>query len=421
MATTSLKWLALLGGVALGSATMAVAQDSGALLDALVKKGVLSDQEAEDIRADLTRDNAAAMPKFATPGGKSTKELKISGRVQVQYDNLNTDASGAGADPSSINHFFLRRVYLGAEAKVAEDFKAVFNYNFADDLFDKVYINYSTEFAGQDVSIDAGLRKVNFGLEETTSSATLKSIERSGVTRYFVESNNGRRLGAGSRRIGVFADFNSENRKADKETGLFYGLALTNPERQDANGIGNAANNNLSYWADAGYSGKFEGGKYKTGVGLGFLPDQGSVLGSQDLTVGSIYADVTFGKFNLQGEYLMAKVEGVAADNDVSGYWIQPSVMLTEKLELAARYSFVDTDGRGVRVSDGIRNAPSIGAGSVTRNELEEYYIGFNYYIAKTDVKLSAGYAFGEASGARPGSTRDEETTGFRTQLQVVF
>lgn len=70
---------------ALLCAGTAFAQDSGALIDLLVKKGVLSDQEAEDIRADLVKEFAA------TPAGKlniSTPltELRVAGDVRIRYE-----------------------------------------------------------------------------------------------------------------------------------------------------------------------------------------------------------------------------------------------------------------------------------------------------------------------------------------------
>jgi hypothetical protein len=70
---------------ALVCASAALAQDSGALIDLLVKKGVLNDQEAEDIRADLVKDFAA------TPAGKlnlSTPltEFRIAGDVRIRYE-----------------------------------------------------------------------------------------------------------------------------------------------------------------------------------------------------------------------------------------------------------------------------------------------------------------------------------------------
>ncbi|MFN9981505.1 MAG: porin, partial [bacterium] len=60
-----------LAGLLLTTATLAHAQDSGALIMALVRKGILTDQEAEDIRAELLRE-AAVVPAPAFAGGKTT-------------------------------------------------------------------------------------------------------------------------------------------------------------------------------------------------------------------------------------------------------------------------------------------------------------------------------------------------------------
>jgi polyhydroxyalkanoate synthesis regulator phasin len=104
MANKSLKWLALLGGVTLGSATMAVAQDSGALLEALVRKGVLNDQEAEDIRADLTRDYASQTSAGKLDISSNITRLRIAGdvRFRYQYDNEIPNASTAGLSGTAL-------------------------------------------------------------------------------------------------------------------------------------------------------------------------------------------------------------------------------------------------------------------------------------------------------------------------------
>lgn len=426
MANKSLKWLALLGGVTLGSATLAVAQDSGALLDALVRKGVLNDQEAEDIRADLTRD-FASNNIFATAGGKSVSRITLSGRIQVQYDGLSTDNSGVGApanaDPASVNHFFLRRVYFGAKAELGPDFSGNFVYDFAGSRFDAAVIEWK---ANPELTFGAGLRKVDFGFEERTSSTRLKAIERSGVTRYFVEDNNGRRLGAGAHRVGVFANGTAGN--------FFYGAAVTNPERvagfAGAAGTGGSGNNNLAYWANAGLKSKVSEGVLTTGFGLGYLPDQGGRIGAapfavagNDLLVASVYADFTLGKFNLSAEYFSGDVENGSVTGTVdakpTGYYIQPSFMLTEQFELVARYSYLDTDGRGVAVSDGIRNAPSTVSNYDT---LSDIYIGGTYYFKGSDLRLSGGYVYGKGEDRlTAGGTQESEVSGFRTQLQLLF
>ena len=58
-------FVAAIGGLLLGSAAVR-AQDSGPLLDLLVRKGVINDQEAEEVRAELTKEEAAPAPAEAT-------------------------------------------------------------------------------------------------------------------------------------------------------------------------------------------------------------------------------------------------------------------------------------------------------------------------------------------------------------------
>jgi phosphate-selective porin len=265
---------------------------------------------------------------------------------------------------------------------------------------------------------------VNLGYEERTSSGSLKAIERSGPTRYFVEENNGRRLGAGSYRVGVFAD--------GKQGNFFYGGAITNPERAITSavsaGAGNATNNNLAYWANAGYNGKFDGGTYIIGGGYGLLPNQGGKTGTtpfgvgngNDLSVYTVYFDVTAGKFNLVAEYMAADVErGVSATRDAkpTGYWIQPAYSVNNQLELVGRYSFLDSDGRGINISDGVRSAP----GGGTHNKLTEMYFGLNYYLKGNDLKLQLGYVWGKSEDTVTGAFAEAKVNGLRSQIQLNF
>ncbi len=81
----------------LGS-TAARAQDNGAMLDLLVRKGLINDQEAEEVRADLTRESAstsAGKLKLSTP----LTELELYGDARVRYEVRN----GETARPDTIN------------------------------------------------------------------------------------------------------------------------------------------------------------------------------------------------------------------------------------------------------------------------------------------------------------------------------
>ena len=86
---------AALAIAAIGAAT-ANAQDSAALIDALVNKGVLTDREAADIRTNLNKDladSSAAKIKLSN----SITELKLYGdlRLRYQYDNRDRQADPA--------------------------------------------------------------------------------------------------------------------------------------------------------------------------------------------------------------------------------------------------------------------------------------------------------------------------------------
>ena len=89
----NLKSKMFAGLAALVCATAALAQDSGPLIDLLVKKGIINDQEGEDLRAELAKDFAAS------PAGKlnistPTTELRLSGDVRVRYEGRSGEVAG---------------------------------------------------------------------------------------------------------------------------------------------------------------------------------------------------------------------------------------------------------------------------------------------------------------------------------------
>ncbi len=421
-----------------------------ALINALIKKGVITDAEAQQIEASVAKSSAGD-DVITKPTDKYVTSLILTGRFQTQFADLGTAIDGfqnsppatLPAHPVASEHFLLRRIYLGTTVKFVDGFSGVVNYDFANVSFDAAYIEWKQSDA---LAIDAGFKKVPFDYEEVTSSGELKAIERSPITRYFDEPNNGRRLGAASYRTGVFV--------GGTENGFFYNLAVTNPERNEysgdstsgplINGTGgvgnysNSTNNNLAYFGSAGYGAKWTDGGFKVGVEAGDLPDQGgpgTSLGvGNNLTTEGAFADVTEGPLNLQGEYLSAKddnavtVYGVVRSAKPKGYWIQPSLyVVPKKLEAILRYSAVDSDDRGVALSDGIRGATSGG----TMDKMNELYVGGNWYILGNDVKLQFGYIHGTskdpilpttASGVvATGAATHATTDGIRSQMQVNF
>jgi hypothetical protein len=78
------------------------AQDAGALLDLLVRKKIITDQEAEEVRAELVKESASTAAgkwKLSTP----ITELELYGdiRLRYQYNGGETKSTGPVASPGA--------------------------------------------------------------------------------------------------------------------------------------------------------------------------------------------------------------------------------------------------------------------------------------------------------------------------------
>src|ERR1700744_6039984 len=98
MKTTSKRVMALAGVLALGL-TAAKAQEDGALLSALVKKGVLSDQEAQDIRASEEKEvSTTAADKIGI--SDYVQKLTFYGDVRYRWEYADEKAVAGYVPPA---------------------------------------------------------------------------------------------------------------------------------------------------------------------------------------------------------------------------------------------------------------------------------------------------------------------------------
>jgi hypothetical protein len=447
----TLKVLGVLAGSFLVGSLSVHAQDK-ATLDLLVKKGVITQAEADDV--------AKSAAIVVTPKEAAVKKLQLEGMLQVQYDWLTTKDKGPVAiSPGATNQFSMRRLYLGAIAdlgngwggEVLMDFaagaqaaaapQAGENPNGNQQNVEKAVITKKLDDFG---TATAGFRKVNWDQEEMTSSSAVKTIERSVATRYFDEAYGGNttgRLGFGNRHVGLYWDG-----LVPQVDGLFYGVAVTNGI-QSFNNFGNAGAgtvnyNEFAFWGNLGYGSTFSGLSYKVGVNVGYAGDVNSSPGvagvptmNNSMWGYNPYATLTYADFTLAAEFLQVQVQNgrvggagvAAADSKASpyGFNITPSYKINAQWEIAAKYSYLETNGRGTTINPVDRNANNT-FGTTGFNRVWEGYLGVNYYIIGTDVKLSAGYEydqFYERQVAAGGSFNGPRANvqGVRTQLQLLF
>lgn len=406
----------------LGLAT-AQAQDK-ATLDILVDKGVITRAEADKIMA------AAPKPAPATPGvtpkeTPAVEKLTLGGLIQARYSYISEREKAAGAHPNDVSAFAIKRVILAAEANFGDGLSAVIapemdaapvgagtaqnTYLF---YLDRAYMQYTTS-AG---SAAAGLRKVNFGLDEYGSAATSLTNERSAAT-IFTATNN-----FGSRHIGLYWDGKI------KDTGFTYGAAVTNSQ-VNAN-FPTETINEMAYWANAGYDFicPATGAKAKVGLNLGYIGERGTlppgpVSGLDGYNLGSAfgynpYLTLTNGKATFIAEMLGWETEGStgAADVSILGYNLTGAYKVTDKLEPVVRFSQLRTGELGMS------NLAAVTGSTNTRDytHIVSLYGGVNYYIRGHNFKVQAGYEFSQLTDSLiPGSQLDAHA--LRIQLQAMF
>jgi hypothetical protein len=459
--TRRLAFVAGLSAALLFAAAPARAQDK-ATLDLLVKKGVITQDEADTI------SKQAAV--VVTPKEAAVKKLQLEGMLQVQYDWLTTkDKAATAIQPPATSQFYIRRAYLGAIADLGNGWGGEILLDFAagakppaapqsttnagtQNSFEKAIITKTIEDYGV---ATAGFQKVQWDQEENTPSSQLKTIERSVATRYFDEAWGGSttgRLGFGNRHTGLFWNGTIPN-----FNGFYYGAGLTNGIQSDLNfgnsGNGVAAYNEFGGWVNLGYSGNYVGLSYRVGINAGYAGEANSVSGllkvagfNQNNAISGYnpYFTVSYDDFTLAAEFLQAQVQngrqagfGAAAVYSKAtpyGFNLTPSYKINSQWEIAAKYSYLSTNGRGTSINPVDPNSQNtltvpvpVGATAVQNfDNVNEFYAGVNYYILGYDLKVSAGYEFDQFSGRQTflgGNFNGARANvnGVRTQIQLLF
>lgn len=323
--------------------------------------------------------------------GKETIELRFNGRLQAQYDSLTMTG-----EPST-NHFYFRRLFLGAKAKLSNGMYAESVFDFAGDqnpevAFDKAIIGYKFD---NGVTGVLGFQKVPFGFEETTSSSKLQTIERSAINRFFADD-----IDFSSRHMGVHA-------KGKLDSGLSYAWAVVNSAQGEGSRLGGASNTS----ADMAYFARLQWKQDDVTIGMDYGDQTENLVTGADVSAYTTYINVQSGDLNFLGEYF----EGdLGAGNDTEGYSLRASIR-NGKWEPVIRFSSVESDWK-IDSDELIRRAPNGGGLSSTGCELDSTYVGLNYYYSKA-VTFMAGYEDAESTD---GSTT-YEIDGLRARVQVLW
>ncbi len=190
---------AVSGAVFLLAGQNAIADSATDIVDALVMKGVLTEEEGRLITKGHT-SKTAVTPVVKEKDGAFTLEsangnnsISLTGRMHLDYRHNNMDLystdfndrdSATGAD-----NIELRRARLGVKGKFAKDF----NYEIVGNLpgtatVDIAYVDYAKY---PEAKLRLGRFKQPFNLEELTSSNNIDFMERSFVNQLAPAKKNG--------------------------------------------------------------------------------------------------------------------------------------------------------------------------------------------------------------------------------------
>ena len=106
------KWLALLGSLAIGAASWAQAAQDSAIIDTLVKKGIINDQEAKELQSEIAKEEPAGLgiSPYLT-------KLTLSGDARVRYEYREGENASTGDREERNRYRYRLRVALTGELK----------------------------------------------------------------------------------------------------------------------------------------------------------------------------------------------------------------------------------------------------------------------------------------------------------------
>ena len=183
--------VAVSGAFLLMAGQFALADSSTDIVDALVSKGVLTEEEGKLItKGHTSKTSVTPVVKekdgaFTLESANGRNSIQLTGRIHLDYRQNNLDMFDTDFNDrdtaSAADNFELRRARLGVKGKFAKDFK----YEIVGNLpgtatVDVAYIDYAKYSQAQ---IRVGKFKQPFNLEEQTSSNNIDFMERSYVNQ----------------------------------------------------------------------------------------------------------------------------------------------------------------------------------------------------------------------------------------------
>ena len=316
----------------------AKSQTTNDILNILVQKNLVSQNDADSIRAEAAIAAQADLAKVKSFAVNSGKKIQIAGYTQIRYQALE--------ETGKIDGFDIRRARLDVKGNISPfwGYRVQFDLAGSPKLIDA----YAELKLNDQFNFTIGQAKIPLSLENLTSSNKLELIDRSQAVEALVArgkdvggNQNGRDIGI---QLGGTILRIKDHPIIDYRIGIYNG-----------NGINVADNNEKKDFASRLIAHPIAGLDISAALynGSRFVPEVKEVKTNGVVTTPYAAAksvsrdrygfDISYdlNNWSVRGEYL----HGTDDQIDREGYYIQSGYyFLQKKLQLLAKYDFYDAD-----------------------------------------------------------------------------
>lgn len=310
----------------------AKSQSSDDVLNLLIQKNLVSQKEADSIRAEAAITSQANLAKIKTFPVNAGKKIAIAGYTQVRYQALE--------EPGKIDGFDIRRARLDVKGNISPYWAYRVQFDLAGTP--KLIDAYAELKLNDYFNVTIGQAKIPFSLENLSSSNKLELIDRSQAVEALVArgkdvggNQNGRDIGI---QLGGTVLKLKDRPVIDYRLGIYNGSGINAADQNENKDY--AARLILHPVAGLDISGAVYNGSR-------FIPEvkSGTVVTavSKNVDRNRYGFDLNYDLKNLaiRGEYIHGTDDLV----DREGYYFQAGYYFFEKkVQLLAKYDFYDAD-----------------------------------------------------------------------------
>jgi Phosphate-selective porin len=320
--------LALCGGLVLESKS----QSTDDVLNLLIQKKVVSQKDADSIRAEAAIAAQANLTKIKSFPVNAGKKITLAGYTQVRYQALE--------EAGKIDGFDIRRARLDVKGTISPywSYRVQFDLASSPKLIDA----YAELKINDLVNFTIGQAKIPFSLENLTSSNKLELIDRSQAVEALtargkdvIGNHNGRDIGI---QLGGTVVKLNDRPLVDYRLGVYNGTGINTTDTNEKKDYAARLITHPITGLDVS-GGLYNGTRYIAEVKTGSVVTTPARNANRD----RLGLDLNYDWNNLaiRAEYLHGKDDATKRE----GYYVQGGYyFFQKKLQVLAKYDFYDAD-----------------------------------------------------------------------------